>query len=242
MAEPELTPSPASPAFVALPTTRSSAIADELRRLIQIGELRPGERLRQVEIATRFGVSTTPVREAFTSLAREGLIRKDDMRGAVVFEPNVADLQENYEIRGALEPLATELAIGRMSDAELDELDALIRRMRREKGPGYHTLNRSLHAKIYAAAGRPRLVSIIESLRDSSDAYFRMFSSGEAYDRAYSKRVHAEHEEIVEALRKRNVRAARAAVATHLEHNFEYLTARVEKQRAAEAAREASAS
>jgi DNA-binding GntR family transcriptional regulator len=238
MAEPELTP---PPTFVALPTTRSSAIADELRRLIQTGELRPGERLRQVEIATRFGVSTTPVREAFTSLAREGLIRKDDMRGAVVFEPNVADLQENYEIRGALEPLATELAVGRLSDMQLEELDALIRRMRREKGTDYHLLNRSLHAKIYAAAGRRRLVSIIESLRDSSDAYFRMFSSADTYNRAYAKQVHAEHEEIVAALRKRNVRAARTAVATHLDHNFEYLTRRVEEQRETEAARDGSA-
>jgi DNA-binding GntR family transcriptional regulator len=229
-----------SSGLVALPTTRSSAIADELRRLIQNGELRPGERLRQVEIATRFGVSTTPVREAFTSLAREGLIRKDDMRGAVVFEPNLADLTENYEIRGALEPLATVLAIDRISDEELDELDALVRQMRVAKRPRYHTLNRELHAKIYAAAGRPRLISIIESLRDSSDAYFRMAAQA-PYDRAYQTQVHAEHEEIVAALRKRNARAAKTAVAKHLEHNFEHLTRRVEKQRAAEASRSAAA-
>jgi DNA-binding GntR family transcriptional regulator len=237
MAKSELTP---PSALVALPTTRSSAIADELRRLIQNGELRPGERLRQVEIAARFGVSTTPVREAFTSLAREGLIRKDDMRGAVVFEPNLMDLTENYEIRGALEPLATVLAIERLTDAQLDDLDALVRQMRVAKRPKYHALNRSLHAKIYAAAGRPRLVSIIESLRDSSDAYFGMFAQAAAYDRDYQKQVHAEHEEIVAALRERDARAAKTLVATHLEHNFEHLTRRVEKQRAADAARDAS--
>ena len=62
-----------------------------------------GTKLRQVEIARRFGVSTTPVREALAALQREGLVRLHPQRGAVVFVPTVEDLREHYEIRAALE-------------------------------------------------------------------------------------------------------------------------------------------
>ena len=209
---------------VALPATRSKAIADELRRLIQAGELPPGSRLRQVEIATRFGVSTTPVREAFTALAREGLIQKDEMRGAVVFAPDLTDLQENYEIRGALEPLAAAMAAGQLASEQLDALDALVQRMQDATSHEYHELNRTLHATIYAGARRPRLASIIESLRDSSDAYFHMFADEQTYDPDYSAKVQREHEQIVSLLRQGNSRGAKKAVAAHLAHNYEHLT------------------
>src|ERR1700758_5490422 len=91
------------------PRTRAEAVAERLRQMIISGELAPGTRLRQAEIAELFNVSTTPVREAFTSLAREGFVRQDAHRGVEVFHPTEADIRENYEIRLALEPLATEL-------------------------------------------------------------------------------------------------------------------------------------
>ena len=104
------------------PPTRAGAVAEKLRRLIQSGEIAPGSRLRQNELAERFGVSTTPVREAFAELAREGIVRLDAHRGATVFRPSLDELIEIYEIRGALEPLATELAAARATDDELAEL------------------------------------------------------------------------------------------------------------------------
>src|ERR1700742_4105097 len=99
-----------------LGSTRAAAVAEELRRLILSGELPAGTRLRQVELAQRFNVSTTPVREAFTVLARQGLVRHDVQRGVVVFTPTVGDVLENYEIRIALESLATEIAAKAISD------------------------------------------------------------------------------------------------------------------------------
>src|SRR4051795_10337893 len=92
------------------PRTRAEYVADELRRQIVSGELPPGARLRQIEIADRFKVSTTPVREAFTSLAREGFVRQDAHRGVEVFRPTQRDISENYEIRLVLEPMAAEHA------------------------------------------------------------------------------------------------------------------------------------
>jgi len=105
-------------------------VAAELRRMIQAGELAAGARLRQGELAERFGSSTTPVREALVTLAREGLIHHDAHRGAIVFPPTLDDIRENFEIRLALEPLASGLAAPRLDDAELDGLERLAAALR----------------------------------------------------------------------------------------------------------------
>src|SRR5882724_366701 len=135
------------------PHTRAVAVAAEIRRLIQDGALQPGERLRQASIASRFGVSTTPVREAFMALASEGLVRQDAHRGVVVFEPSLDELTETYEIRQVLEPLATGLAAPRLTDAELEVLEALLGQMRSASPPQYANLNREFHRRIYVASG-----------------------------------------------------------------------------------------
>src|SRR5690349_13342936 len=99
-----------------VPTTRAGAVAERLREMILSGELPGGTRVRQMDIAERFGVSSTPVREAFTALAREGLVRQDTHKGVVVQQPSIEDVRENYEIRMALESLAVERAATRISE------------------------------------------------------------------------------------------------------------------------------
>ena len=91
--------------------TASEAVSERLRAEIQRGDLPPGTRLRQGEVAARFGVSTTPVREAFALLQAQGLVRIDPHRGAIVFLPTAKDAQELYEIRIALETLAIGRAV-----------------------------------------------------------------------------------------------------------------------------------
>src|SRR5215208_7111485 len=88
------------------PRTVAGLVAERLRAQIVAGELPAGDGARSVEIARRFDVSTTPVREALAALQREGLVRLHPQRGAVVFLPSVQDLREHYEIRAALESLA----------------------------------------------------------------------------------------------------------------------------------------
>src|SRR2546429_2131111 len=144
-----------------VPATRSEAVASELRRLIQSGELPPGTRLRQAEIAARFGMSTTPVREAFMMLAREGVVRQDAHRGVVVFQPSLDELTESYEIREVLEGLAAERGAGNLTDEDLDALDAIVKQMRSAKPARYVELNRDFHRRIYQAAGRKRLFEMI---------------------------------------------------------------------------------
>lgn len=205
----------------ALPGTRAGHIVAELRRLIKSGEIPSGSHLRQTEIAKRFGVSTTPVREAFLSLAREGLVEHGVHRGVVVFAPRLQDLRENYEIRGALEPLAAELAAKQLTPEQLDALDDLVAEMRAESDlMRYQQLNRRFHSSIYEAAQRPRLLQIIEMLRDASEAYLRVNASRETPDSGYIQQVHAEHEAIAEALRQSQARRIRKLTADHLKHNL----------------------
>src|ERR671919_3227658 len=113
--------------------TTADAVAQMLRNEIQSGQLPPGTRLRQNDVAHRFGVSTTPVREALALLQADGLVRIDPHRGAIVFHPTIADLRESYEIRKTLEALAVEKATPQLTDDLVAELQEHLDEMKKEK-------------------------------------------------------------------------------------------------------------
>src|ERR687895_152976 len=114
--------------------TTSEEVASRLREEILRGDLEPGKRLRQGAVATRFGVSTTPVREAFALLQAEGLVRIDPHKGAIVFHPTADDARELYEIRVALETLAIGRALRNLGPEEIQELQSILEEMRRVEG------------------------------------------------------------------------------------------------------------
>jgi DNA-binding GntR family transcriptional regulator len=205
------------------PPTRAGAVAEQLRRLIQSGEIAPGSRLRQNEVAERFGVSTTPVREAFAELARDGIVRLDAHRGATVFRPSLDELFEIYEIRGALEPLATELAAARATAEELAELEAILLEMRRTVTPArYVELNETFHAKISDMSSRPRLSTILAALRKAAINY--IYLTVPQPDAEYAAAMQAQHEEIFEAIRGRHAGRARRAARAHLRTTAQHVT------------------
>ncbi|HWI21224.1 MAG TPA: GntR family transcriptional regulator [Baekduia sp.] len=204
--------------------TRATAVAAELRRMIQSGELPPGTRLRQTEIAERYGVSTTPVREALTALSRQGLIKHDTHRGAVVFVPSIEDVHENYEIRIALEPLATQLAAENLTDPELDEIEAITERFKtlmtsiRAGGAvpiEYVVLDGEFHRAIVAGSRRPRLTEIIDALRDTADGYPQVANARQTD--GFMERSQSDHEQITTALRARDGERAGRLAREHLE-------------------------
>lgn len=195
--------------------TTAKMVAERLRDEIQDGMLAPGTRLRQNEVAERFGVSTTPVREAFAKLQAEGLVRIDPHRGAVVFLPSVSDLVEFYEIREALESLAVSHAIKRLDDVVVARLRELIAEMRRTDDPrDWLRLNDEFHLRLYACADKPRLSALIDNLRDASAPYIHVFVAS----RAPSERANDEHQAILDACIARNASAARRAIREHLRH------------------------
>jgi DNA-binding GntR family transcriptional regulator len=193
--------------------TTAKVVAERLREEIQHGTLPAGTRLRQNDVAQRFGVSTTPVREAFAQLQAEGLVRIDPHRGAVVFHPSVDDVLEFYEIREALESLALTHAIPNLRADVARELEGLIERMRKtEDARKWLKLNDQFHLRLYGAAGRPRLSNLIETLRDASAPYIHMFVAS----RPPSERANEEHHEILDACMRGDAAGARRAIRDHL--------------------------
>lgn len=187
--------------------SKSDIVTAALRELIIKGELSSGEALRQRDLAERFGVSPTPVREALRRLEAEGLVDYDVHRGSTVVEADLEAVEENYRIRAALEALAVELAVDKVTEATLDELEDLNTRIEScpPDSPEVADLNRKLHFSIYQAARSPLLVSLMRLLWQS-------FPQGPQAGRPREESV-AEHREIIQALRERD--GAKAALLTH---------------------------
>jgi DNA-binding GntR family transcriptional regulator len=207
------------------PRTIAGQVTERLRGEIVAGERPAGSRLRQVEIARRYGVSTTPVREALAALQREGLVRLHPQRGAVVFLPDVDDLREHYEIRAALEALAAAKVAERFEARWAAPLEACLAEMR--DGPPaarYIALNQRFHTTLYAHSGCPRLVEMIAGLRDASSAYLHIYRAAEDFPAA---RLDAEHREILAACQARDPEQAARATREHLRQTVEHVAARL---------------
>jgi DNA-binding GntR family transcriptional regulator len=203
--------------------TVAGAVAARLREAIVAGELASGMKLRQVQLAKRFGVSTTPVREALAQLEREGLVRSHPQRGFVVFVPTVADLRRHYEIRIALEELAAAKAAEAFESGGAQPLAALLDEM--ATGPPaerYLELNQRFHSDLYAHAGRAQLLEMITGLRDASRAYLHIYRASEDFPVAL---LDAEHRAILGACERRDPLAAAAATRAHLQHTVDRVTA-----------------
>lgn len=195
--------------------TATEAVAARLRDAILRNELTPGTRLRQNDVAQRFGVSTTPVREAFAQLQVEGLVRIDPHRGAVVFHPTTDDLRECYLIREELESLAVVHAVPNLTPNVVSELSGLISKMRKvHRHDQWVEMNDAFHLRLYEASGMPRLCAMIGNLRDASSAYIYMFVARQGP----SDRTDHEHQRILDACRAGDAQRAERAVRTHLRH------------------------
>src|ERR1700680_4369549 len=118
--------------------TGAERVAVALRTEITSAALPPGARVRQRDVAERFGVSTTPVREALAPLEREGLIRVEPHRGATVFSPSEAELRDHYEIRIALEVLAVRRAATLFTSADAARFQTLLDEMRQASDPAVY--------------------------------------------------------------------------------------------------------
>jgi len=123
--------------------SKTDLVAALIRELVITGELEPGEQLRQRDLAQRFGVSQTPVREAMRRLESEGLLSCDTHRGFTVVAPDLGRVEENFQIRAALESLGASLAARKIDPAGLRRLRELNEQMRAlaDDDPGYAGLH-----------------------------------------------------------------------------------------------------
>lgn len=144
-----------------------------LRRLIEIGELAPGERLRENAISERLGMSRTPVREAFRTLAAEGLVELLPNRSVVVSELDRADVGDAFLVLGLLEGLAAEQACERITDEEISMLGALQEELERFYGmsdrANYVDVNRRIHEVIVEASRNTTLLAAWRTILPRAD-------------------------------------------------------------------------
>ncbi len=197
------------------PTLIREAVYDRLKSAIVEGELAPGARMLEVELAEKLGVSRTPVREALLRLAQEGLAELLPGRGARVRVLSPAEVAEVYEVRAALEAEAARLAALRASGGELEELaqlEAALHEIPRADLAAQTRADARFHARLVALSKNRELERLFHQL-DAKLALARRFSA----DENQSPKTLAEHRAIVEALKSRNPEAAAQAARAHIE-------------------------
>jgi DNA-binding GntR family transcriptional regulator len=205
------------------PSTTQQHAVDWLRAAIVSGELRPGDRIGQEEVAERIGVSLIPVREALRVLESEGQVRYLPRRGYFVTELRVADLVEIFELRQLLESRAARRAAELLDDELLDRLTEAAREctLAGEAGDVAAELaaNRRLHLGLFEASGEPHTMRLIRLLWEATEAYRALYYNEPIHRRA----ADAAHRRILEAARRRDADALVAELDAHRSGGLESL-------------------
>lgn len=142
--------------------------ARRLRSMIQLGELPPGTRLREVQLCEQLGVSRTPLREALRTLAAEGLVNQLPNRSMVVAPLDPVDIENLYTVFGAIEGLAGELACANVKEEQIAEMGRLLSIMvdlhERGERAEYMKVNEKIHRMVIDIAANPVLLAVWQSL------------------------------------------------------------------------------
>jgi DNA-binding GntR family transcriptional regulator len=195
-------------------STVESVVAERIRRAILSGELEPGTRMRQAELAERMSISITPIRTALRQLAAEGLLEIEPRRTVSVHQPTAVELAEIYEMRALLEPAAMKKAAKQISDADLAYLDEKVAQMDSASGVReWDIFNREFHAVLINASNSPRLSATLINLL--SLATIGMRASGVLTENRI-REANEEHRAMLAACRDRDPEAARAMTLKHL--------------------------
>jgi len=188
-----------------------------LSALLREGGLRPGDRVRELDIARRFRVSRTPVREAVRRLEAEGILTSAPRRGLIVTKLDPYQVAELYALREILEGFAARSAAQFGSEGEVSGLRSLVARQGGLKDANaLSTVNRQFHQVIYGAARNRYLLSVLNSLRDSL-----ALLPGTTYGAASRPRAALkEHLAIVRAIEQRDGPKAEETARAHVRAGF----------------------
>lgn len=189
-----------------------------LRELIQEGQLRPGQRLGQDELARQFRTSRSPIREAIVRLAEDGIVVLEPHRGAFVREMTHAEMDEIYELRQVVEPFGAAKATRRATDEDVEALTRVHLELERSSGEidlaELFRLNGEFHRMLVVPCGNRAMVEVLDSLWERQSA-FHMFSAYTELEGAIARTIH-EHGEILEAFRVRRPEVVHALVEAHI--------------------------
>lgn len=187
---------------------------EHIRQAILSHRLRPGDRLREADLAEEIGLSRTPLREALARLEADGLIVNDPARGLAVMQLDYNMVGELYFIREVLEGTAARLAAQHASEVELTIIDEICDQYRRALGDGaaLSMRNRQFHEALYRCAHNRYLVKTLNGLHDA----LALLGDSMLNDPKRAGQTLQEHAEILEAIKARDPDAAEQATRRHI--------------------------
>jgi GntR family transcriptional regulator, carbon starvation induced regulator len=202
------------------PSTRSEWVQERLRNAILQGELEPGQRLQANDLAQRWDVSPTPLREAFQRLAADGLVSVAPQRGARVASPSLDEAAELYELRILLEPLCLRQSLEASDDDHRSEITAAFKAFRAastvEEGVEAHS---QFHSTLLNRCPSTWLLRFATQLSESS----RLFQIASVGDRPTRRHPKAEHRALCEAAVRGDVDRCVALQVEHLQRTLDLI-------------------
>ena len=192
-----------------------------LREAILKGDLRPGERLMELQLAAKLGVSRTTIREAIRMLEQEGLAVTIPRKGAEVARMTEKDMEDVLQIREALDDLAVQVACDKITQEQLERLMATMKNFELAVQAGdlskIVAYDVEFHDVIYEATDNPKLVILLSNLREQIYRYrVEYLKEKENYPMLI-----VEHEEIVQALKQKNKERVADAMRNHIRNQAE---------------------
>jgi len=193
----------------------SEEIADVLRENIISGNLNPGEKVNEYQIAKLLNISRPPIREAFRFLAAEGLITLVPRKGAFVLELSIREVKEIYEMKSMMESFAIRLAIHTVEEKKISEIDSILNLMEKNiKENNFkkiQKLNIEFHRKIIEMSKNQKLIHFYESIILPIRKYQRLgLSAPSSWEVSLG-----EHRDIIKAMRSKNIELAERLTREH---------------------------
>lgn len=193
-------------------------VFNTLRQAILTGELKPGERLMEIHLANKLGVSRTPIREAIRKLELEGLVTMIPRRGAEVAQITEKSMNDVLEVRRAMDALCVELACDRITPEELEQLkeacDAFETAVKTRDVKKIAQADVALHDIILRATGNQRLIQLVNNLSEQMYRYRFEYIK----DSSQHERLVEEHRVIYRSIVQKDKETASRAAKTHIDN------------------------
>ena len=206
-------------------------VFNTLRQAILVGELKPGERLMEIHLADKLGVSRTPIREAIRKLELEGLVIMIPRRGAEVAQITGKSLQDVLEVRRSLDALCAELACERISEEEIEALGEACRKFEEATHTGdtrtIAAADVELHDIIIEATGNGRLVQLVNNLAEQMYRYRFEYIK----DASQHARLVQEHNDMYQSILRKDKESAARAVRKHIDNQEEAIIRQLQLER-----------
>jgi DNA-binding GntR family transcriptional regulator len=193
----------------------SRAVADELKEKILSGDYKPGTRLVQDDLASKFKASRSPIREALRMLEADGLVEIKPHSGAWISELNLAEFEEMYQIRERIEPLMLRLSIPNLTTKLIKELEEVLEKLSQAKSvEQFLKLDREFHLLTYEGANTTFLGEIVQRMWNTTQPYRRLYSK--ILEQENFNSAHLEHTLLMKAIKRADLDDAERILYGHI--------------------------